>query len=440
MVTLAWPVILAEIGWISMGLVDVLAVGPLGPAAIAAVGIGSNVFMALMVFGMGILFALDTFVSQAWGGGRLDDCRGWLVSGVWTALGLAVVLTGVGAAALVTVPAWGMDPDVVVRLRPYFGLLLLSVAPLLLYTVFRRYLQALTLVRPVMFAIVAANVVNALANWMLIYGHGGAPALGVAGAAWATFLSRAVLAVSLLLVIVLVGRRDTVSPGDTPWRPERWRIVRIVTYGVPAALQIVLEVGAFALAAVLTARISAAAAGAHQIVMQIAGFFFMVPLGIGSAAAVRVGHAVGRGDAPAARRSGWTALVLTAGIALVVSLLLAGLPNLLLSFFTSDAGVLAVGTTVLMLWATFQPFDALQVVGIGALRGIGDTKTPMLLHLGAHYVIGLPLGWYLAFAGGWGIVGLWLGLAAGLVAAGVSVLATWHWRSRHLAVAAPEAA
>lgn len=429
MAGLAWPVILAEIGWIAMGVVDVVAVGPLGPAAIGAVGIGTNVFMAFMVFGMGTLFALDTFVSQAFGGRRIEECRAWLVAGVWTALALGLVLTGVGAICFVTIPRWGMSPEITPLLRPYFGQLLWSALPLLLYTVLRRYLQALAIVKPVMVAIVAANLVNALANWVLIYGHWGAPALGVVGAAWATLASRLVLAIWLLGLVAVLGWRERQAPDGPSWRPDAGRIGRIVGHGLPAALQIVLEVGAFAVAAILTARISAVAAGAHQIVMQIAGFFFMVPLGISSAAAVRVGHAVGRGDRAGARLAGWTAVLLAGAAALVVSSIMAGAPHLLLSLFTGDAGVVLLGTTVLLIWAAFQPFDALQTVGIGALRGIGDTRTPMLLHLAAHYAFGLPIGYYLAFPAGMGIVGLWTGLSIGLLMAGVTVLAAWHWRS-----------
>ncbi len=433
MAVLAWPVILAEIGWITMGLVDVVAVGPLGPAAIAAVGTGSNIFMTLMVFGTGTLFALDTFVSQAFGGRRMAECHMWLSAGIWTAAGLALLLTGGGLLVVAGIPRWGMDPDVQFLIGPYLDRLLWSTLPLLLYTVLRRYLQALALVRPVMIAVVAANVVNAVANWVFIYGHWGVPAMGVAGAAWATFASRVLLAVWLLAVVVIVDRaRGSDSWDGITWRPDFQRIGRIVAHGLPAAGQIVLEVGAFAVAAVLIARISAAAAGAHQIVMQIAGFFFMIPLGFGSAAAVRVGHAVGRRDPAGARLAGWVAIGLAGVLALICSAIMAGAPHLLLGAFTDDATVLAIGTTVLLLWAAFQPFDALQTVGIGALRGLGDTRTPMFVHLAAHYVIGLPLGWLLAFPMAWGVVGLWLGLSSGLMAAGVTVLLVWRIRSRAL--------
>jgi MATE family multidrug resistance protein len=393
---LAGPVILAEIGWITMGLVDVVA------------------------------------VSHAFGGRRMDECHRWLSSGLWTAVALSAVLVVVGVLIVAGLSRWGMDADVEALMAPYLSRLVWSTLPLLIYTVLRRYLQALAIVKPVMVAVVAANIVNAAANWAFIYGHWGAPAMGVAGAAWATLASRTLLA-SWLLIVVIVAERDKGSRwADFSWRPDFNRIRRIIAHGLPAAGQIVLEVGAFALAAIFTARISAAAAGAHQIVMQIAGFFFMIPLGLGSAAAVRVGHAVGRRDPVGARMAGWVAIGLTGIAALLCSSLMAGAPGFLLGTFTDDATVLGIGATVLLIWAVFQPFDALQTVGIGALRGLGDTRTPMFVHLAAHYVIGLPLGWLLAFPMGRGVVGLWIGLSAGLLVAGVSVLLVWRARSRAL--------
>ena len=186
MLRLAAPVVVAELGWIAMGLVDIAMVGRLGPEAIGAVGVGSVLFIAVVVFGIGVLLGLDTLVAQAYGAGRLDECHRWLVHGVWLALMLAVPLTLVTAGVIATLDRWGLDPRVQRLTAPYFSIILWSILPLLLYTAFRRYLQAIGLATPVMIALVSANLINVLANWLLVFGNLGAPQLGVDGAAWAT--------------------------------------------------------------------------------------------------------------------------------------------------------------------------------------------------------------------------------------------------------------
>ena len=438
MLSLAWPVVLTEIGWVMMGVVDTIAVGPLGPAAIGAVGTGSGIFFALMVFGIGTLFALDTFVAQGFGAGQIQECHRWLVAGLWLAALLAALLMTIGFLCVGWLPSLGMVPEVRDLLGPYLGGLLWSVFPLLLYTVFRRYLQAMHLVKPVMIAIVVANVVNALANWILIYGRFGVPEFGVVGAAWATLASRIVLMLALWWVVVRAERRSPSGLHDVPFGPDLARMWRLARHGMPAAFQVMLEVGVFAAASVLAARISPAAAGAHQIVLQIASFFFMVPLGLSSAAAVRVGNAVGRGDPEGARRAGWTAVVLGLVVATAVAAVLLTVAGLLLRTFTDDAAVLVMGVTLLAICAAFQPFDAAQGVATGALRGMGDTTTPMLLNLAGHWLVGLPLGYALCFTLAWGLVGLWIGLATGLLLVGVSVVLVWHWRSAMPITAVPQ--
>ena len=306
MLRLALPVIGAEVGWISMSLVDTLMVGPLGAAAIGAVGTGSILYMAVMMVGFGTLLALDTFVSQSYGAGRIDLCHRWLFAGLQLAVILTVVLTACSLALLWMLPALGLHPDVMALVVPYLGHLLWSTPPLLAYAVFRRYLQAMHVVRPVMYGLVAANLVNVAANWVLIYGRFGFPALGVVGAAYATVLSRLAVAVFLFFVIVYRERDRPSGLHDVPFSPDPARVWAIVRLGLPAAGQMLLEVGVFAAVSALAARISPAAVAAHQIVLNIIGFIYMVPLGFGTAAAVRVGHAVGRGDATArASRGGW---------------------------------------------------------------------------------------------------------------------------------------
>ena len=432
MSSIAWPVILAEIGWVLMGIVDTMVVGPLGPAAIGAVGTGSTMFFAVMVLGIGTLFALDTFVAHSYGAGRLDECHRWLYTGLQLAMVMSVVLVALGLVGVKLLSWSGIQPDVLSLLQPYLTALLWSAPPLLFFTVLRRYLQAMNTVRPILVAIIVANVINAGANIVLVYGYFGVPALGVVGSAYATLIARVCLAVMFWWVVAARERQWPSGLHDVPFRwaiEPMWRLVRL---GAPAAFQIALEVGVFAAAAALTGRISASALAANQIVLNIAGFFFMVPFGLSSAAAVRVGQAMGRRDPGGVRRAGWSALGLALGFAVVVATLFVVVPGPFIRVFTNDPGVVQTGIVLLLVCAVFQPFDSFQSVSTGALRGLGDTRTPMLANLVGHWCLGLPVAYLLCFSRGWGVVGLWTGLSFGLVLIGSFLIVVWYRRSRDI--------
>lgn len=435
MLRLAVPVVLAEMGWFAMSIVDTVMVGPLGPSAIAAVGTGGILFMTLMVFGSGVLFALDTYVSRAFGAGRIDECHQWLFAGLYLAAVLAVALMAAAFAGVLALPLFGFHPDLLPELTAYVELIVWSAPPLLAYVVFRRYLQAMNVVRPIMIALVAANLMNALVNWVLIYGRLGAPALGVAGAAWATLASRLVLALSLFLVILYQERQRPSGLHDVSFKWEGRRIRQLFTLGWPAAVQVTLEVGVFAAASALAGRIAPLAAAANQVVINIIGFIFMIPLGIASAAAVRVGQAIGRRDVNGMRRAGWTALGLASATMLASASLFFSVPERLIRIYSHDPSVIETGVVLLFICAVFQLFDGVQTVATGALRGLGVTQAPMILNLIGHWAIGLPVGYVLCFTFGWGVVGLWTGLSTGLILIGVAVLGVWWHRSRHFALA-----
>jgi MATE family multidrug resistance protein len=436
MFALAVPVVLAELGWMAMGVVDTLMVGPLGPEAIGAVGIGSSLFTAIVIFAMGLLLGLDTLVSQAFGAGRVEECHRWLVHGIATSVAVAfpAVLVLLGLAALLS--HWGLDPAVLPLTQPYLETLTWSVFPLLMYATFRRYLQGMHVVRPVMIALVAANVTNAFMNWVLIYGHLGAPAMGVRGSAWATVIARVAMAAYLLMVIVARERGRRPGLFETPLAIDVAKMRRLLTLGFPAAAQITLEVGVFAAATALAGRLAPTALAAHQIALNIAACSFMVPLGVASAGAVRVGHAVGRGDAAAAERAGWTALLFGAVFMASAALLFVLAPRVLIAGFTTDPGVLAIGSSLLLVAAVFQLFDGIQGVATGVLRGLGETRTPMLWNLFGHWFVGLPLGYALCFTAGVGVAGLWWGLSTGLIICGVALLVVWTRRIGALQAAA----
>jgi multidrug resistance protein, MATE family len=274
----------------------------------------------------------------------------------------------------------------------------------------------------VMTTLITANVVNLAVNWLLVFGNLGAPRLGATGAAWATLLSRIYMMVALGLVI----RRQDRGLGHVSWRPDWPRVGQLVRLGLPAAGQLGVEIAVFATVSVLIGRVGATALAGHQIALNTVSMTFMVPLGISSAAAVRVGNALGRGDAHAAARSGWTALGLGAIVMACAGILLLTAPRWIARVFTPEAEIIAAGAALLRVAAFFQLFDGFQVVATGALRGAGDTRTPMICHFTGYWVIGLPLGAWLCFDRGMGARGLWIGLSLALIIIGIVLVASWR--------------
>lgn len=427
---LAVPVIVAEIGWMAMGVADTLLVAHLGPEAIGATGIGSGVYFTFAIFGMGLMLGLDTLVSQAVGSGDSETARQWLRTGLVLSAVLTPSLMIAFALFLLTVGRWGINPGVVELADSYMAVINLSTGPLLLYAAFRRYLQAVGAVRPIMAVIILANLVNLVGNWVLINGYFGMPRLGVVGSAWATVISRVFMAAGLYLVI----RGTQPSMFGPRWyasvkRADAFRLVRL---GFPAAAQITLEVGIFSLSGMLVGRMSPVLLAAHQIVLNISSLTFMLPLGIASAAAVRVGHAVGASQPKAAARAGWSAIVLAVCVMIGLAVTFLTIPSTLLGLFTRDSRIIAAGVSLLAIVAVFQICDGLQAVTTGALRGLGDTRTPAICNLVAHWLVGLPIGVYLAFSAGMEVRGIWVGLSTGLIVAGSVLLLAWSLATSRL--------
>ena len=426
---LAGPVILAEVGWMSMGLVDTVMVGPLGPAAIAATGMGSGVFTAIVIFGMGLMLGLDAFVSQAHGAGNERECVVWLHQGVWLACWAAPIAMALTWILYGTLDHWGLHPETRRLVGPYIRVISLSALPLLVYASFRRYLQGMHVVRPIMVALVSANIINAAANWVLIYGNLGMPALGVEGSAWATVSARVYMAAFLYFAIRLKHRQRGSHHPEVDLAIDPARIRRLIALGFPAASQVALEVGVFAVATALAGRLDPVSSGAHQIALNIASLAFMVPLGLASSAAVRVGYAFGAGDRRRAARAGWTALATSCVIMTALGLVFFLWPVALLRVFSPDPRIIEIGVGLLAIAAAFQLFDGTQAVVTGALRGISETRMPMIVNVIGHWFLGLPVGYALCFRFGWGVTGLWIGLSIGLVVAALVLTVVWWKRA-----------
>ncbi len=429
MFLLALPLVLSELGWMAMGIEDTMFVGRVSAEAIGAISIGTTIFYTIAILGGGLLLGLDTLVSQATGAGDIEDRRRSLINGLWLVAALVptVMLLVQGVTSILGL--FGVNPEVLGQVAPYMRALNWSTPPLLVFFCLRRYLQSMGRPRPVMIAMVAANVVNIAGNWIFVFGHLGAPRLGAVGSAWSTVIARTLMAA---MVVVAVLRSEpalrAVSRGM-----DFARVRELLKLGVPAALQIGAEMFVWAAATVLAGRLAATSLAGHQIAVTIVSTTFMLPLGVSSAAAVRVGHAIGRGDPRGAAHSGWVAVGLGAAIMSISALTLMSVPQFIARLFTPDAVIIAAAVPLLRLAALFQLFDGVQVVTTGALRGAGNTSAPMICHIIGYGVIGLPLGAWLCFGDGLGAPGLWIGLTTGLIVIGVALALFWRGAARRIA-------
>jgi MATE family multidrug resistance protein len=275
-----------------------------------------------------------------------------------------------------------------------------------------------------------ANVFNVAANWMLIYGNWGAPALGVVGAAWATTLARWVMFAALAAYVFgrpALRRFHVLAPRG---RIDRALLSRLLRLGGPVGTQYGMEIGIFTAATVMMGWIGTTALASHQVAINLCSITFMVPYGFAATAAVRVGHAIGRDDVAAARHAAWVCYVLGVGFMVLSAIVFATLGEPLARLYTADAAVVALAAQLLLVGAVFQLFDGGQTIGIGALRGAADTRLPMFVTIVAYWGVGLPLGWWLAFRGGLGPIGLWWGLTAGLVLVAVTLAIRFRLRVR----------
>jgi MATE family multidrug resistance protein len=429
---LALPLILAEVGWMSMGVVDTIMVGRLPDSAVAigATGLGQSLYHAVAIFGGGLLLGMDTFVAQAHGRDDIQDARHSLVNGFFLALVLTPILMLLVSLWPMLMRRFGVSPELIQPMQPFLQALNWGTLPLLCYFALRRYLQAVHVVNPIMFALVSANIVNLVGDWALIYGHLGFPAMGITGSGWATCVARIYMVAVLVITLAYVESKRNLPDATDAVRIDLKRVWALLTLGAPAATQILFEIGAFSAATAFIAKLGPVPLSGHEIAINCAALTFMVPLGISSAAAVRVGHQLGRGNPTRAHLAGWSAILLGAGFMTCTGLVFVTFSKQLARLFTPDPAVIRVGASLLLVAAAFQLFDGLQTVATGALRGSGDTRTPMLANLVAYWFIGLPFGYVLCFRFGLGALGIWIGLCIGLMIIGSALLLTWHRRLR----------
>ena len=417
---LALPVVVVEVGLMFMGVVDTMSVGRLGATAIAAVALGSLYYFAVSIFGMGLLLALDPIVAQAVGAGDDEGVARAMQRGLLLAALVAAATAALLLPAERALDALGQPAEVVPIAAGYDRASIPGTLPFFAFIVLRQSLQAIGRLRPIVVAIVGANVANALLNWVFIHGRLGFPAMGAVGTGWASSVSRWLLVLLLVLLARAELRRRLV-----PVRREVLQLAplrRMLALGAPVGVHHMLEYGAFGVVTVLMGWLGAIQVAAHQVALNLAALTFMVPLGIAAAASVLVGRAIGGGDPAAARAAARTALFCGIAFMSATALLFLFLAEPLARLYTSDAAVVGLAASLIPLAGVFQVFDGTQVVSAGVLRGAGDTRAPMVIGLVGFWLVGIPVSLLLGIHGDVGPRGLWWGLVSGLAAVAVILL------------------
>ncbi|WP_433974020.1 MATE family efflux transporter [Tunturiibacter lichenicola] len=444
MLTLALPLILAELGWMAMGIVDTIMVGhTANPAlAISSAALGQVLYNTIAFGIAGILLGLDTHLSQSHGAGRFDEANRWLLHGLILAAGLALVLILIIVAAPILMVRLPIDRTVLNGSISFLAALNYGTPALFLYFTLRRYLQAFNHVRPIALALVTANLINVVGNWLLIYGHTwGAihiPALGVTGSGLSTAISRCYLALFMVIALWRIERRHQYGLRSMAHHFEPNRLRRLALLGAPAGGQIFVEISIFGMVTFLIGVMGRLPLAGHEIALNCASLTFMVPFAISAAAAVRVGQAIGRKVPTDAASAGWAAILLGAGAMAVFSAVLLLFPHAIAASFTEDSAVIAATIPLLFVAAIFQFFDGLQITATGALRGAGNTHAGLIVQIVGYWIIGLPIGYLFGFRLHYGAVGLWLGLCAGLIVAGITLSLIWRHTTKKLSTQTQE--
>jgi MATE family multidrug resistance protein len=412
---LAIPLAAQQVGLQLMGVVDTALLGRYDADAMAGAGVANGLIFAITCVGMGVVMGLDTL-----------RARRLFVDGTRVAIAVGLPLTLLVLLCPLVLAPVGVDPDVAYEARIYIYARAFGVVPFLLQTAQRSFLSAHGRTRPLIIAVIAGNVVNAVGDWIFIYGDRGLrdlglpaiglPPMGVIGAALTTSTVQI-----LTLVVYAIAARALLADAPPPAPGSTQR--RIIALGTPIGLQLLAEVGVFCLAGILAATMGKAPAAAHQVAINLASFTFSVAVGIGAAAAVRVGHAIGAGDHHGARTSGLAALGLGGAVMSTSAVGFIVFAEPLARLFTDDPGVIAASVPLLRIAAVFQLSDGAQAIGAGALRGAGDTRATFIANLIGHYAVGLGISLVCGFALGMGAPGLWWGLSAGLTGTAVVLIA-----------------
>jgi MATE family multidrug resistance protein len=414
---------------------DVVMIGRLGPEALAAGTLGAHTMLLVLLFGLGVALAVQPLVAQARGARDVRGMRRTLRQGLWAGALMSVPVMLVCAGGTTLLLALGQAPATAAAAGGYLDAVLWGVPGAIAFMALRGFVAALDRAALALWVMLVGVLLNAGLNWLLIYGHLGFPRLELVGAGLATSLVNTAMALALAAIVLTDRRLRRYRVLGRFWRPDWARLRQVFAVGLPIGLTLMVEAGVFIAATVMMGWLGPIALAAHGIAIQVASVLFMVPLGLGLAVTVRVGLAHGAGDRTGVRRAGAVGYVAGLAVMAAATLLLVGAPHTLIALFLDleapgNTEVVALAVQLLAVAALFQLVDGAQVIGMNALRGLSDTRVPMLYAVLAYWGIGLAVALWLGFGLGLGGVGVWLGLAAGLAVAALLLGWRFHRLSR----------
>jgi len=429
------PLILAQMAQMSMSFIDTLMVGRLGSPDLAGAALGGAVFFPVAIVCLGVLLAVSPLVAQAHGSGRVTEAGRAVRQGLWMSvvLSLPAGLVMWNAAPLLD---WiGHDRQTVELAQGYLRAMVWGILPLFWFGVLRQFVEGLSRPRVVMVITLGAVILNVILNWILMFGRFGFPALGLTGCGWASTVVHWIMLIALFSFIRGLDDFRPYGVFSRLGRPDPHYFFEIFRLGWPIGIIQFLEVSLFSATAMMMGLFGTVPLAAHQIALNCAAFTFMVPLGLAYAVTVRVGQAVGRSDADGSRRAGLVGIGLGASFMTLSAIIFWTFPERIVGLFVNlqdpaNLEVVRQGVILLGVAAVFQIFDGIQATAAGALRGLKDTRTPMLVGIVAYWLVGLSGAWVLGFHLGWGGVGLWWGLVLGLTTAAVLLTARFWQQSR----------
>lgn len=418
-VKLAIPVSIGHLGHIMLGIVDSLMIGRIGAVPLAASALVNSLLFLILILGIGMSFAITPLVAIKKGEGKKDECGIILRQGLLVNIIFSVLLFIVTFFFADLMQFMDQPREVVVLAESYMKILSFSIIPVMIFQTYRQFIEGLGDTKPAMYLNIAANVVNAFGNWLLIYGNLGFPRMELDGAGIASLNTRIFLGIAMLLYVVYSKKYKEYDPSLKFHGINIPVIKNVIRVGIPTALQMFFEVGAFSFAAVMVGWIGANALAAHQIALSMATVSFMIILGIAAATTIRVGNYLGAKNYYEVRRAGSVAFMLGISIMSVFGLIFILFSHQLPLLFIDDVNVISISASLLIFAALFQIFDGIQAVGLGILRGMIDVKIPMVMAFVAYWIISIPVGYILGFKFDLGPEGVWVGLSVGLISAAI---------------------
>ncbi|AKV00176.1 Multi antimicrobial extrusion protein [Labilithrix luteola] len=427
-VRLALPLICAQLAAVGTNMVDAMLAGHHSAHVLGAVAVGASIWSLALFCGMGVMMAVPPSVSQLDGAGRRRDVGALFRQALWLALGMGVLLWFAVRHAAPLIALIGVTPGLRDEVGDFLRAISWGAPALTCYFALRGLSEGLSMTRPSMYFSLGGLTVLMPLGYVLMFGKLGLPPQGARGCGIATAI---VLWLEMSAFAIYVARHRNyrgLGLGERFDPPSVERIGKLLWIGLPMGVTLLAEGGLFVAVALAIGTLGENVVASHQVALNIASFFFMIPLGLAMAITVRVGHAVGRGDASGVRYAGFCGIGLTLATQMVSAGLMLTMPHVIASLYTRDVGVIATATELIVLAGFFQFSDGIQVASNGALRGVKDTRVPMVVTLFAYWMVGMPVGWWLAFRQGLGARGMWMGLIAGLTVAAV-LLFTRFWRN-----------